>query len=309
MKIGNKLILVTVIAICTLAVFVSAASAQLSTYSISITNTNNGVNEVSSYTLTVTDISAPNLGAVNVTIPNGYNNIENLALTQQPASQVWNITYIPPVINSGQVTALGVIKFVNTTGQGLTTGQSLTATFEAKNPITAATYMWTSEAVGSIAPATVNSVIAISTIVPALEILFIAAGIAFLNTGINRVLVGYFIGWEQYRVMQKEMAEYRSETMAAARANDQKRMEKLKKKQSQINHMQSKMMKPQMIQIAISFLYIIVWFLVLIPVFGTTSMAYLPGFGPLPVVWLYPIFSLFLGLLSQRLLGVNPIEM
>jgi hypothetical protein len=67
-------------------------------------------------------------------------------------------------------------------------------------------------------------------------------------------------------------------------------------------------MKPQFIQIGISFLYILVWFFVLIPVFGTTSIAYLPGFGPLPVVWLYPIFSFFLALLSQRILGVNPIE-
>jgi uncharacterized membrane protein (DUF106 family) len=85
-------------------------------------------------------------------------------------------------------------------------------------------------------------------------------------------------------------------------------MEKLKKKQSQINNMQSKMLKPQMIQIGISFLYILVWIFVLTPTFGATSLAYLPGFGPLPVVWLYPIFSFFLALLSQRILGVNPIE-
>ena len=308
MKIGNKIIFATIIAIIaisTLAV-VSVASAQLSTYSISITNTNDGVNEASSYTLTVTDISAANLGAMNVTVPLGYENLENLVITQQPTSQIWNVNYVAPT-NNGQTP--GVIVLVNATGQGLTIGQSLTLTFDAKNPITAATYQWSSEAVGSTGSVKVNSVIVVSTILPAVEILLIAAGIAFLNTGINRVLVGYFIGWEQYRVMQKEMAEYRSETMAAARANDQKRMEKLKKKQSQINSMQSKMLKPQMIQIAISFLYIIVWFLVLIPVFGTTSMAYLPGIGPLPVVWLYPIFSLFLGLLSQRLLGVNPIEM
>ena len=57
-----------------------------------------------------------------------------------------------------------------------------------------------------------------------LIVMGISAGIAFLNSGINRVLINYFIGWEQYRVMQKEMAEYRSETMAAARANDKKQM-------------------------------------------------------------------------------------
>ncbi len=61
-------------------------------------------------------------------------------------------------------------------------------------------------------------------------IMGISAVIAFINSGINRVLINYFVGWEQYRVMQKEMAEYRSETMKAARANDKKQMEKLKKR-------------------------------------------------------------------------------
>ncbi len=160
-----------------------------------------------------------------------------------------------------------------------------------------------------------------------LIIMGIAAGIAFANSGVNRVLINYFIGWEQYRVMQKEMAEYRSETMAAARANDKKQMEKLKKKQSQINSMQQKMFKPQMLQIGISFIYLIVWFLVLIPVFGSIPMAYVPGIGtianasfpvagvagaPVPdaisVVYWYPMCSLFFGLLSQRVIGIMPIE-
>lgn len=144
--------------------------------------------------------------------------------------------------------------------------------------------------------------------VATLVIMGIAAGIAFLNSGINRILIGYFIGWEQYRVMQKEMAEYRSETMAAARAGDKKQMEKLKKKQSQINNMQSKMLKPQMLQFGISFVYIIVWFLVLIPLFGNTTMAYIPGIGGIPVFWWYPMTSVFFGLLSSRIIGVMPIE-
>jgi len=158
-------------------------------------------------------------------------------------------------------------------------------------------------------------------------IMGISVGIAFLNSGVNRVLINYFIGWQQYRVMQKEMAEYRRETMAAARANDKKQMEKLKKKQSQINHMQSKMMKPQMLQFGISFVYLIVWFLVLIPTFGTTPMAFIPGIGTIansqyivggvaqepvlnaiPVFYWYPICSLFFGLLSSRIIGIMPIE-
>src|SRR5208283_3872086 len=122
----------------------------------------------------------------------------------------------------------------------------------------------------------------------AIIIFIIAAVIAFINTLINRTLINYFVGWEQYRVMQKEMNEYRAETMAAARANDKKQMEKLKKRQSQINAMQSKMMKPQMVQFAISFVYIIVWIFVLTPTYGATSLVYIPGIGPLSVVYWYP---------------------
>jgi uncharacterized membrane protein (DUF106 family) len=161
-----------------------------------------------------------------------------------------------------------------------------------------------------------------------LIIMAIAAGIAFLNSGINRVLINYFVGWEQYRVMQKEMAEYRSETMAAMRANDKKQVEKLKKKDSQIKHMQAKMMKPQLVQFGISFVYLIMWFLVLTPAFHNAPMALIPGIGTIanaqtvvngvgvgpaianaiPVFYWYPICSLFFGLLSSRIIGIMPIE-
>jgi uncharacterized membrane protein (DUF106 family) len=170
--------------------------------------------------------------------------------------------------------------------------------------------------------------------VATLIIMAIAAGIAFLNSGINRVLINYFVGWEQYRVMQKEMAEYRSETMAAMRAKDKKQVEKLKKKDSQIKNMQAKMMKPQMVQFGISFVYLIVWFLILTPGFHNAPMAYIPGIGPIanaqvwvnghlfvnangispaipnaiPVFYWYPICSLFFGLLSSRIIGIMPIE-
>ena len=72
--------------------------------------------------------------------------------------------------------------------------------------------------------------IIINSILAATLILFIATVIAFINTALNRGLINYFVGWEQYRVMQKEMNEYRSETMAAARANDKKADGKTQKK-------------------------------------------------------------------------------
>ncbi len=145
-------------------------------------------------------------------------------------------------------------------------------------------------------------------------IMAIALVIAIANTTINRALISYFIGWNKYRTMQKEMPEYRKETMDAARSNDKKQLEKLKKKKSQIDSMQAQMSKPTMVQFAVSFIYIAVWWLVLIPLFGTLPdgspnyVAYIPGIGPITVLYWYPISSFFLGLLMQRIIGTNPIE-
>jgi len=147
-----------------------------------------------------------------------------------------------------------------------------------------------------------------------LIIMALALVIALINTGVNRALISHFIGWEKYKTMQKEMAEYRSETMAAARSNDRKQMEKLKKKKSQIDSMQAQLMKPQMLQMGISFVYIIVWWFFLIPVFGTlpdgspNNLAYIPGIGPVTVLYWYRICSFFFAVLAQRILGTLPME-
>jgi uncharacterized membrane protein (DUF106 family) len=300
---ATKLIFATVIALLAVCVLASVVSAQTTpAFDVSVTSGNHGVKETSTYTVTVTNTGTISIVSANITVPGGYANVVNTVTS----TQGWNASYTGGVIS------------LATSGSGIANGQSVIVTFQAENPVTAGTYGWSTIALSSDGGALTkgtDAAIAIISILPMLEIFLIAAIIAFVNTGVNRVLINYFIGWEQYRVMQKEMAEYRTESMAAARSGDQKRMEKIKKKQSQINSMQAKMMKPQMLQIGISFLYIIVWWVVLIPVFGTTSLAYLPGatflgpLGALPVVYLYPVLSFFLALLSQRIIGVNPIEM
>lgn len=148
-------------------------------------------------------------------------------------------------------------------------------------------------------------------------IMGIAVVIAFLNSGINRALVTHFVGWEQYKSMQKETSEWRSQQMAAMRANDKKQLEKLKKKESQIKAMQTKMAKPQMILLGVSFIYIVVWIFFLTPTYGPRPVAYLPGFqgilgfgehGSMGVFYWYPICSLMFGTLASRILGVLPME-
>jgi uncharacterized membrane protein (DUF106 family) len=140
-------------------------------------------------------------------------------------------------------------------------------------------------------------------------IMLIAVAVSFLNMGINRLLITRMCGWEEYKIMRKETSEYQSQMMKAMRANDKKIVEKLKKKESQIKNMQGKMMKPQMILLPISFSYIIIWYLFLIPTFGANAVAYVPGIAPtgIPVIIWYMICSFFFGTLASRIIGVTPI--
>jgi uncharacterized membrane protein (DUF106 family) len=145
-------------------------------------------------------------------------------------------------------------------------------------------------------------------------VMLVAVAVSFLNMGINRLLITRICGWEEYKVMRKETSEYQSQLMQAMRANDTKRVEKLKKKESQIRNMQSKMMKPQMILFPISMSYIVIWWLFLIPTFGSNAVAVVPGLAPgalmstgIPVIYWYMICSFFFGTLASRIVGVTPI--
>ncbi len=150
------------------------------------------------------------------------------------------------------------------------------------------------------------------TIIPiaTLVIMLLAITISFINMTINRLLITRMCGWNEYRAMQKEVSEYRSQMMKATRAKDQKLMTKLKKKESQINKMQTKMMKPSMVLMPISFSYIIIWYLFLIPTYGSNPVAFMPGIfaDGLPVVYWYLLCSLFFGTLASRIIGITPLS-
>jgi uncharacterized membrane protein (DUF106 family) len=148
-----------------------------------------------------------------------------------------------------------------------------------------------------------------------LVIMLIAVTVSFLNMGIHRLLITRMCGWEEYKIMRTETSEYQSQLMQAMRANDTKRVEKLKKKESQIRNMQSKMMKPQMILFPISFSYLIIWYLFLIPTFSDKAVAIVPGIvanmtvipNGIPVFIWYMICSFFFGTLASRIIGITPI--
>jgi uncharacterized membrane protein (DUF106 family) len=139
-------------------------------------------------------------------------------------------------------------------------------------------------------------------------ILLITFAVSLINMTINRLLVSRMVGWEEYRVMQKEIAEHRSATMKAVRANDKKMIEKLKKKDAQINQMNMKMSKPQLLLFPIGFVYILIWIFFLTPVYGASSVAVVPGMGGIPVLYWYMLCSFLFGTLLSKLLGVTPME-
>ncbi|HTY74649.1 MAG TPA: hypothetical protein VMD05_03690 [Candidatus Nanoarchaeia archaeon] len=144
-----------------------------------------------------------------------------------------------------------------------------------------------------------------------LAIMGVAVLISFANMTLNRVLITKMIGWKEYRSMQKELSEYSSQQMAAIRAKDEKTLEKLKKKQPQIQSMQTKMFKPQLLLLPITFIYLIIWPALqgFFSINGVQqSVAYLPGFGGVPFFYWYLICSFFFGTIASRIIGVTPIQ-
>lgn len=139
-------------------------------------------------------------------------------------------------------------------------------------------------------------------------IMLLCMTISLVNSSINRLLIMKLVGWEQYRSMQKEISEYRSQTTQALRSKDQKAMEKLKKKEQQILNMQKKMAKPQLALFGLSFSYIFIWLFVLGPTYMANTVAIIPGIGKINVFWWYFISSFMFGTVSSRLLGILPIE-
>ena len=139
-----------------------------------------------------------------------------------------------------------------------------------------------------------------------LMIMVFAVCISFANVSLNRLIITKMIGWHEYRSMQKEMAEYNSERMTAMRAKDTKALERLKKKQAQITAMQTKMFKPQMIQMPLMFVYFFIW--PFLTGFFPFIVAYVPGLGAQPFFIWYILCSFFFATIASRVIGVTPIQ-
>ncbi|MDR0493894.1 MAG: EMC3/TMCO1 family protein [Nitrososphaerota archaeon] len=304
MKVYKKIMFVMLLALvaCSaLSVFAEQASAALS-YHGTISIDNPSVAQDASYTLILTNNGTDRLLNATITVPQGIADITNLAVTPS----AWTVHH-------EEIDQISYI-YLTQTADGLNNGDSITVTFNAVNPRMTGTYRWVINGVdinGTTGPE-VDIVdvppIRITTMVPVFILLGIAFGVSLLSLVFNRLLISHFIGWEQYQVMRKETSEFQKAQMAAARANDQKQIEKLKRKQTQINNMQAKMMKTSLLQFVFMIVPWLLWGFVLIPTFGETSLAYLPGLGGIPMFWVYFPLSFFASTIGQRILGLNPIE-
>jgi uncharacterized membrane protein (DUF106 family) len=139
-----------------------------------------------------------------------------------------------------------------------------------------------------------------------IEVMLISLAISFTISSLNRLLISKFVGWQQYKIIQKEIAEYQTQVSKALRTKDKKLLDKLKKKEPQIMSMQKKMLKPQLVLFGLSFVYFFIW-PILMPRFPDT-VASIPGIGGVNFIVWYLICSMFFGIFSPRLLGIMPIE-
>lgn len=135
-------------------------------------------------------------------------------------------------------------------------------------------------------------------------VLLIAMIISFINAGIYRLLIGKLIGWKEYKRLQKELKKLQTEFRQILRTKDQKAIEKFEKKRKRMLQIQMKVMKPQTYMFGLSFIYILVWWFFLIPIYGMEILAVIPGITQLSVVWWYFLCSALFGTLSYRLFGI-----
>ncbi len=138
-------------------------------------------------------------------------------------------------------------------------------------------------------------------------ILLMAFGISSATSLSNRLLTNR----EQLREWNKEISQWRSESMKATRSGDKKLMAKVKKKEKHIMQLQSKMMMQSMKTTFLWFIPMLLLWYVLLPqlVEVDKTVAYLPWLGPEPlslnvILW-YLACSFLAGIIFNRLLGLG----
>lgn len=138
-------------------------------------------------------------------------------------------------------------------------------------------------------------------------ILLLAFGVSFATSSTNRLLTNR----EQLKAWNKEISQWRTDSMQARRSNDKKLMAKVKKQERHVMQLQSKMMWQSM---KTSFLWFIplmlMWYVFLPSIVNIgEAVAYIPWLSgaafPLTVFLWYLLCSFLASALFTRLFGLG----
>ena len=136
-------------------------------------------------------------------------------------------------------------------------------------------------------------------------VMLIAMVISLINSGIYRLLINRLVGFREYKKLQKELKKLQKEFQQILRSKDKEALQKFEKKRKRMLQIQAKIMKPQSYLFLIGFSYIIIWWLLLIPIYGNNPLATIPGINlQLHVVWWYFLCSALFGTLFYRVFGI-----
>ncbi|MEM2994725.1 MAG: EMC3/TMCO1 family protein [Candidatus Bathyarchaeia archaeon] len=140
-------------------------------------------------------------------------------------------------------------------------------------------------------------------------IFLLALAIAFLTSLANRLLTDL----EKLKAWRKEIAEWNLELRKARKEGDEKRLEKLMKKQQYILQIQAKMSWQTMKVMLLFFVPLLVLWQILGGFYGAREVAYLPGVGasiPIPLfgnslIWWYMLCHSLFNTIFSHLFGLT----
>jgi uncharacterized membrane protein (DUF106 family) len=133
-------------------------------------------------------------------------------------------------------------------------------------------------------------------------ILLLALLLTFVTSSVNRL----FTNREKLASWRKTISEWQKEFNEARKSGDKKLLDKAMKKQKQVMQIQSKMFMQQM---KVTLIFIVPFFLFwtwLGGVYsGVAAVAFLPGFGRLPVSYWYILCSFAFGAIFSHIFGIG----
>lgn len=131
-------------------------------------------------------------------------------------------------------------------------------------------------------------------------VLLLSVLLTLLTSLANRLLTNP----QQLKAWRKEIKDWTDALKEAQRGKDKKKLAKVEKQRDGIMKLQGKMSWQSMKVSLLFFIPFLIMWQVLIGIY-TDSVAFLPGFGPLPLVLWYFICSMFFSTLFSRAFGVG----